>query len=57
MKRIVAILALLFWLQPAQAGELAQGLSAYRAGNYTTAIALLKKEVSEAPLTFNNFRD
>ena len=42
MKRIVAILVLLFWLQPAQAGELAQGLSAYRAGNYGAAVALLK---------------
>ena len=42
MKRIFAILALLFWLQPAHAGELSQGLSAYRAGNYPMAIALLK---------------
>jgi TPR repeat protein len=42
MKRIVAILALLFWLQPAQAGELAQGLSAYRAGNYGEAVALFR---------------
>jgi TPR repeat protein len=42
MKRIVAILALLFWLQPAQAGELARGLSAYRAGNYGEAVALFR---------------
>ena len=42
MKRIVAILVLLFWLQPAQAGELAQGLSAYRAGNYGEAVALFR---------------
>lgn len=42
MKRLLAIIALLFWLQPAVAGELAKGLSAYRAGNYGPAVATFK---------------
>lgn len=42
MKRIAAIIALLFWFQSAHAGELAQGLSAYRAGNYGEAVALFR---------------
>jgi TPR repeat protein len=42
MKRILVILAFLAWLQPAAAGELSRGLSAYRAGQYGAAVALLK---------------
>ena len=42
MKRVLAILALLLWLQPALAGELARGYAAYRAGKYGEAVALLK---------------
>ena len=42
MKRLLAILALLLWLQPASASELSQALSAYRAKQYGTAVAMLK---------------
>ena len=42
MKRLLAVIALIFWLQPAEAGELAQGLSAYRRGHYEQAVALIK---------------
>lgn len=42
MKRLFAVLALLFLAAPACAGELAQGLSAYRVGNYEQAVALVR---------------
>jgi len=42
MKRFIAVIGLLFWLQPAAAGELSEGLSAYRSGQYGAAVALLK---------------
>lgn len=42
MRRPLALIALLFWLQPALAGELSQGLSAYRHGRYQEAVAILK---------------
>jgi TPR repeat protein len=42
MKRLVAIIALLLWLQPAAAGELSQALSAYRARQYGAAVEMLK---------------
>ena len=43
MKRLVAVIALFLWFQPASAaGELSQALSAYRAKQYGTAVAILK---------------
>lgn len=42
MKRLIALLALLLMAQPALAGQLAKGLSAYRFGHYDEAVALLK---------------
>lgn len=42
MKRILVVIALLFWLQPALAGELNKGLSAYRAGNYGEAVRIFE---------------
>jgi len=42
MKRLIAIIALLLCFQPAHAGDLAAGLSAYRSGQYGAAVALLK---------------
>ena len=42
MKRLFAAIALLIWIQPAHAGDLGQGLSAYRVGNYGQAAALIE---------------
>ncbi len=42
MKRLFAAIALFLWIQPAHAGTLAQGLSAYRVGNYGEAVALIE---------------
>ena len=41
MKKLLAVIALFLWFQPAAAGELSQGISAYRARNYETAVALI----------------
>lgn len=42
MKKLLAVIALFLWFQPAAAAELAQGISAYRARNYEAAVALIK---------------
>jgi len=41
MKKLIAVIALFLWFQPAMAGELSQGISAYRARNYEAAVALI----------------
>lgn len=41
MKKLIAVIALFLWFQPAAAGELSQGISAYRARNYEAAVALI----------------
>jgi TPR repeat protein len=42
MKRFIACIMLLLWLQPVQAGELLNGLNAYRRGHYPQAVATLR---------------
>ena len=42
MKRLIALVTLLFCFQPAAAGELWNGLYAYRHGHYQQAVATLR---------------
>lgn len=43
MRRWLALIVLCLWLGPAWAGELRQGVSAFRQGDYETAVLILKK--------------
>ena len=42
MKKLLAVIALFLWFQPAWAGELSQAISAYRARNYEAAVAIIR---------------
>ena len=41
MKKLLAVIALLLWIQPAAAGDLSRGIFAYRSGNYEKAVATI----------------